>query len=46
MIARVQPAAAALDSATVAISATENAAEWDAQIATHRDEPVPARQRP
>ncbi len=37
MIARVQPAAAALDSTPVAVSATENAAEWDANIATHRD---------
>jgi FemAB-related protein (PEP-CTERM system-associated) len=36
MIGRVQPAAAVLDDASVVIAATEDAAEWDAQVATHR----------
>ena len=36
MIGRVQPAAAVLAEASVVISATEDAAEWDAQVATHR----------
>src|SRR5262245_21667237 len=36
MIGRVQPAAAVLDHRGLAISATENAAEWDTEIATHR----------
>jgi FemAB-related protein (PEP-CTERM system-associated) len=36
MIARVQPAAETLDETGLGISATENAAEWDAHIATHR----------
>ena len=35
MIARVQPAAAVLDETSVEVSAADNAAEWDAQIAAH-----------
>jgi serine/alanine adding enzyme len=37
MIGRVQPAAAVLDETGLAVSATNNAAEWDAQVASHQD---------
>ena len=36
MIGRVQPAAAVLDEAGLGVSATDNAAEWDANVASHR----------
>ena len=36
MIGRVQPAAAVLDETGLAVSATDNAAEWNAHVASHR----------
>jgi len=36
MIGRVQPAPAVLDEAGLVVSATDNASEWDANVASHR----------
>ncbi len=37
MTARAQPAAAALDSSDITVSATVDASEWDTYVASHRD---------